>query len=184
MDRCREVADSGGSTVFFSSNNIQYATVSRIIINPWPILQTQKKDARYARRERVNEEPVLGSVIRIRSRNGTRERRLETGAHFQVRSRRNWNYFSCLHVVDLTWEFKGPCLHVKIIDCLFVDYSIQEHPHYRAKLFTSFLMLLHNRFCGLAPPYGKVTVNLTAELDVILYLIRRLFWIQRFCLIE
>ncbi|XP_020615058.1 uncharacterized protein LOC110053194 isoform X2 [Orbicella faveolata] len=50
---------------------------------------TEEKDARSARRARVNEEPVSGNVIRVRSRNGTQERRFQTGAHFQVRSRSN-----------------------------------------------------------------------------------------------
>ena len=43
MDRCREVTASGGSTVFFSSNNIQYATVRTIIINPGPIFCRLKR---------------------------------------------------------------------------------------------------------------------------------------------
>jgi len=69
--------------------NIPYATVSTIIIYPETSLQIQEKDARSARRARVNKEPVLGNVIHVRSQNGTQERRFQTGAHFQVRSHSN-----------------------------------------------------------------------------------------------
>ena len=57
-----------------------------IFFYPETIFQNQEKDARAARRARVNSEPVLGTVIRIRSQTGIHERRFKTGAHFQVRS--------------------------------------------------------------------------------------------------
>ena len=50
-------------------------------------LQNQEKDAvRSARRAGVIVEPVLGNLIPVRSQNGTRQRKFQSGAHFQVRS--------------------------------------------------------------------------------------------------
>ena len=81
--------------VFFCLNgNIPYAIVCTIIVLPETILQNQEKAARSARKARLNEEPVLGNVIRIRSQNGILQRRFPTGAHFQVRN--------CIYELKLT----------------------------------------------------------------------------------
>ena len=80
--------------VFFCFNNIPYATVCTIIVLPEMILQNQEKAARSARKARLNEEPELGNVIRIRSQNGILKRRFPTGAHFQVRN--------CIYELKLT----------------------------------------------------------------------------------
>ena len=65
-----------------------------ITIFPETILQNQEKDARSARRARLNVEPVRGNIIRIRSQNGIKQRRFQTGAHFQVRN--------CSYELELT----------------------------------------------------------------------------------